>query len=907
MEHCCGPSGVTKNIILRRSIAVEHCVHLVHDSQAQWLRKKRRIRSKMSHVDNSLVKEQWNSHRESTSTTNRSSAELEEDEGWTPVHRVTRQNQCTSDPIGDRRLGRSRFWALEEEDEDGESEVTTPSTEDVLRAAKAAGFSIREVARAEKELLANEVSFTSPATSNGKCPLARKIVRSLASDRPKSLVKPWKGPLPPKRISPPQTIGDAVVKNTFSRERGGRLTPVQFKMVIPSTCTVQSESPKVSSTSHACPEWPSLRMMERFKEVESSPEKGSPENGLPEAKMTQIQNLNNAHLAVADRTQTRVESNSGPSAVRIGCETSRVERHRSVGLQVLFQRRGKPIFPQSQKKDTISNPNCASDSIPVTPPPATLPRRTYAQALLLGMETGGGNGSGQGNEADREAAARGPASTQSALVGRGGAAMTGDAQGFRNNQGYRAGYNRSRNYGYDGRHGGYDRPWPRPYNRPPRYNGYGRGPEAGGQGFCPQGQRMRPGFGNQGPGGQALGTGAHGQVGVHAHGTTHGQGPAMQVQGAGIQAQHQVAPVQAQTHGAGAQQNGMGGQQQLMHAHPVQNTQLVPPQAIVQENIAAPVEDPGAVVPEVFLKEKAGKAAVGEGNSGEKKEKPKFCFRCYKPGHKKEECTAKLLCGICLSTEHLTAKCTVYKNPRQLAHPCGFEVAGLGFHHIPHAPLNYTRNDNKTALVKRFYVVHLQVEGRDPEPNVDNMELDDGGDDGQDKKGDEENRNNGMDDKGNKRDEAKSEQHKENNSLTTTQGQQENGSKVNEALLVEDVDESGEGVNMMRSSKYPNAVATDLQALAAVQCMDWATDLHVGLREACLEAAQPGEKAQAQAQAKLVGPGLAAKVPACVAATKQAARAADAADGLDGGGLEPGEEAGLVRIALAQSNNQCVL
>ncbi|TVU43528.1 hypothetical protein EJB05_10006, partial [Eragrostis curvula] len=431
---------------------------------------------------------------------------------------------------------------------------------------------------------------------------------------------------------------------------------------------------------------------------------------------------------------------------------------------------------------------------------ATLPRRTYAQALLLGMETGGGNGSGQGNEADREAAARGPASTQSALVGRGGAAMTGDAQGFRNNQGYRAGYNRSRNYGYDGRHGGYDRPWPRPYNRPPRYNGYGRGPEAGGQGFCPQGQRMRPGFGNQGPGGQALGTGAHGQVGVHAHGTTHGQGPAMQVQGAGIQAQHQVAPVQAQTHGAGAQQNGMGGQQQLMHAHPVQNTQLVPPQAIVQENIAAPVEDPGAVVPEVFLKEKAGKAA-------------------------------------------------------------------------------------------RFYVVHLQVEGRDPEPNVDNMELDDGGDDGQDKKGDEENRNNGMDDKGNKRDEAKSEQHKENNSLTTTQGQQENGSKVNEALLVEDVDESGEGVNMMRSSKYPNAVATDLQALAAVQCMDWATDLHVGLREACLEAAQPGEKAQAQAQAKLVGPGLAAKVPACVAATKQAARAADAADGLDGGGLEPGEEA----------------
>jgi hypothetical protein len=63
------------------------------------------------------------------------------------------------------------------------------------------------------------------------------------------------------------------------------------------------------------------------------------------------------------------------------------------------------------------------------------------------------------------------------------------------------------------------------------------------------------------------------------------------------------------------------------------------------------------------------------------------------------ECTAKLDCDICGSTDHLTCKCPILKQPRLLAHPCGYDVSGLGFYHIPHAPINFKKSNNRTALV----------------------------------------------------------------------------------------------------------------------------------------------------------------------------------------------------------------
>jgi hypothetical protein len=103
-------------------------------------------------------------------------------------------------------------------------------------------------------------------------------------------------------------------------------------------------------------------------------------------------------------------------------------------------------------------------------------------------------------------------------------------------------------------------------------------------------------------------------------------------------------------------------------------------------------------VPEVFKEQKAGEAKVDEGQSGEGKDKP-FCFRCYKQGHGKLECTVNLLCEICASTDHLTGKCPILKQPRLLAQPCGYDVSGLSFYHIPHAPVNLGKNDNRKDLV----------------------------------------------------------------------------------------------------------------------------------------------------------------------------------------------------------------
>jgi hypothetical protein len=95
-------------------------------------------------------------------------------------------------------------------------------------------------------------------------------------------------------------------------------------------------------------------------------------------------------------------------------------------------------------------------------------------------------------------------------------------------------------------------------------------------------------------------------------------------------------------------------------------------------------------VPKVFKNEKAGKVKVDEGQSGEGDDKP-FHFLLLQTGHSKLVCTTKLWCDICGSNEHMTRKCPILKQSRLLAHPCGYDVSGLGFYHIPHVQLTLGR------------------------------------------------------------------------------------------------------------------------------------------------------------------------------------------------------------------------
>jgi hypothetical protein len=120
-----------------------------------------------------------------------------------------------------------------------------------------------DLIRADKELHdAEKVGFQKPTSFECRCPLATKIIKAIVRNGSlKNRVKPWQGPLPKARVSPPKTLGDALIKNARIRVRGGQSIPMSFKMVLPSTTDetghgqMLSQSSKDSTNSDP---WPSL-------------------------------------------------------------------------------------------------------------------------------------------------------------------------------------------------------------------------------------------------------------------------------------------------------------------------------------------------------------------------------------------------------------------------------------------------------------------------------------------------------------------------------------------------------------------------------------------------------------------------------------------------------------------------
>jgi hypothetical protein len=308
----------------------------------------------------------------------------------------------------------------------------------------------------------------------------------------------------------------------------------------------------------------------------------------------------------------------------------------SKGLNELFSRARKPTTP-GIKTRISSNPKRIPQP---TSTSHTRRRRMYVEVLTMekGGENGRGRDAGSAEGGNRE---RSPVhGGMNSGCGNSGAMNLGnnnrarvDANRGRPNQfGYNSGYNRGRSFG------GYARGWQRrPYGGH-QYN------VANSSGYAGRG------------GGDA------GRRAPYGHATRVAPGNAALVAHANaVPATNHGNDVPA-IHGNAAptQQQGAGGR---------------PTQSEPQ-------------VPEVFKAQKLGKAKVDEGSSAEGKDKP-FFFRCYKPGHGKLQCTIKLLCEICGNTDHLTGKCPILKQPRLLAHPCGYDVSGLGFYHIPHAPINF--------------------------------------------------------------------------------------------------------------------------------------------------------------------------------------------------------------------------
>lgn len=101
----------------------------------------------------------------------------------------------------------SKFWAHDGEDESDDEalvEKQSPSTPEFIVEALDAGFTVDQLARAEKALASSNV----PSSGDRLLPnsiVAKMVERKLAG-------APWQGPLPSPRVSPPRTLGDCVSK-----------------------------------------------------------------------------------------------------------------------------------------------------------------------------------------------------------------------------------------------------------------------------------------------------------------------------------------------------------------------------------------------------------------------------------------------------------------------------------------------------------------------------------------------------------------------------------------------------------------------------------------------------------------------------------------------------------------------
>jgi hypothetical protein len=147
------------------------------------------------------------------------------------------------------------------DDESEEAEIITPTKEELISVAAHVGFQIEDLIHAEEEIVVAKVlSVHSPSTAKCQHPFTSKIINAIVRDRSlQHQRKPWKGALPKPRIYPPKTLGDAVIKNSFTRLRGGQLISRSFKMALPSMIQNPTGNELISSSILRKDEWPPLQ------------------------------------------------------------------------------------------------------------------------------------------------------------------------------------------------------------------------------------------------------------------------------------------------------------------------------------------------------------------------------------------------------------------------------------------------------------------------------------------------------------------------------------------------------------------------------------------------------------------------------------------------------------------------
>jgi hypothetical protein len=160
-------------------------------------------------------------------------------------------------------------------------------------------------------------------------------------------VKPWQGPLPKSRVSPPKTLGDAVIKNARIRVRGAQTVPVSFKMVLPSTMNETSSSPKLAQPSrrNTSPEpWSSLSEIRSPRITQERTARSSPDSAMFESSTTghRFRDLNFTKDGIQNLKPIQIQTGSAQAWF-----------YPSKGLSELFSRAGKPRSPGGKTHTTL--------------------------------------------------------------------------------------------------------------------------------------------------------------------------------------------------------------------------------------------------------------------------------------------------------------------------------------------------------------------------------------------------------------------------------------------------------------------------------------------------------------------------------------------------------------------------
>ncbi|CAN6275168.1 unnamed protein product [Urochloa humidicola] len=580
----------------------------------------------------------------------------------------------------------SRFWG--EGDAASSISTSTPvsiSTASLAREVAQAGFTKEDLAAASSVVdnhvcLAKALAESTPDSMDRPTGVARVVFKAMQKD-----YGVWHGPLPPRRSSPPLTLGDIPIKKD-PRLRSGR------------------------------------RRLE---------DGGDPRRSVDGER---VQNLNlDPVFSVGRVGSPGVWLRSGPSWVRVGLRSA-------VGR--FLSRRG--TLPHCYRRD--GGADTARTLAPSFVDVLKRGREVMDDGGRhgAGQQQGNFNNPSQGgfHNGNFMAAGVGGSGFQSG----GGPGFQGGPQGagstqFQQGQGWFSGSGGPSGGGFQGgqqwlpQGSGFQQPAPAP-GFSLQQQGFGQGSVSGG-GLNQQPQafnhetNLGPGRGgsdfNQGYG---IGRGYPRQRG---RGRDRGRGRHVSGRGFGghgaLQGAHHGAydaPGRQYLAGASATGGGdvqmMGGNTQWHQRQPAtgQVQHNVGRQMVVVNDVNAPAStttpkgglaDPASQLPEIQRRE--GKEVEIEDTeesklAGEKRKKKKgkgkpedaWCFRCCSKGHVSADCSTILFCNICESDEHVAAKCPLKKKLRPVAVAVGYAVDDLGFYHIPHGPIHMSKADSNTVLIK---------------------------------------------------------------------------------------------------------------------------------------------------------------------------------------------------------------